>query len=350
MKKCISIFSTILIALIFSCNVQAAGEAPKVLIKMASIAPKGSNIANSFEEMAREIKEKTNNEVAFKIYWGGVQGDEKDVIRKIRLGQLHGGGFMGPGLGLIVPEVRVTEVPYMFRNYEEVTYVRTKLQPAMEKLFEEKGFKVLGWMNLGFLYTFSREPLLSLDIARKQKWWTMEGEPIGKAMFQALDISPISLSISDVATALATNMINCASSTPFGAVAFQWYTTFKYMSSLPVSNINGATIVSKGVWDKITPASQKIMLDVANKRHDTIMKVTRQEDEKSIELLKKEGITIVPTDIKNKDQQYVFDASKKVREDLVGTLYSKELLDRTLMLIDEYRRTHPNDTTVIRLD
>jgi len=169
-------------------------------------------------------------------------------------------------------------------------------------------------------------------------------------MFQSLAISPISLSISDVATALATNMINCASSTCYGAVAFQWYTTFKYMSSLPVSNINGATIVSKNVWDKISPASQKIMLEVANKEHDKLMKVTRQEDEKSLELLKKEGITIVPTDLKNKDQLYVFDASKKVREELVGKLYSKELLDRTLMLIDEYRRTHPNDTTVIRLD
>jgi TRAP-type C4-dicarboxylate transport system substrate-binding protein len=350
MKKYRVICATILIALVFSHSSQAAGDEPKVLIKMASIAPKGSNIANAMEEIARQVKERTNNEVAYRIYWGGVQGDEKDVIRKIKLGQLQGGGFMGPGLGLIVPEVRVTEVPYMFRNYEEVAYVRTKLQPAMEKLFEEKGFKVLGWMNLGFMYTFSREPLLSLDIARKQKWWTMEGEPIGKAMFQALDISPISLSISDVATALATNMINCAGSTPFGAVAFQWYTTFKYMSSLPVSNINGATIISKNAWDKVSPASQKIMVDVANKGHDKIIRVTRQEDEKSLELLKKEGIVIVPTDIKNKDQQYVFEASKRVREDLVGTLYSKELLNRTLMLIDEYRRTHPNDTTVIRLD
>lgn len=350
MKKWSVIFSIIPIALVFSLTSQAAGDAPKVLIKMASIAPKGSNIANAFEEMAKQVKERTNNEVAFKIYWGGVQGDEKDVLRKIKLGQLHGGGFMGPGLGFIVPEVRVTEVPYMFRNYDEVAYVRTRLQPTMDKLFEEKEFKVLGWMNLGFIYTFSREPLLSLDIARKQKWWTMEGEPIGKAMFQALAISPISLSISDVATALATNMINCASSTPYGAVAFQWYTTFKYMSSLPVSNINGATIVSKSVWVKISPASQKIIMEVANKEHDKLMKVTRQEDEKSLELLKKQGITIVPTDFKNKDQLYVFDASKKVREELVGKLYSKELLDRTLILIDEYRRTHPNDTTVIQLD
>jgi TRAP-type C4-dicarboxylate transport system substrate-binding protein len=317
---------------------------------MASIAPKGSSIANSFEDMAKQVKERTHNEVAFKIYWGGVQGDEKDVIRKIKLGQLQGGGLIGPGLGFIVPEVRVTEIPYMFRNYEEVAYVRSKLHPALDKLFEEKGFKVLGWMDLGFLYTFSREPLVSLEIARNQKWWAMEGEPVGKAMYQALGISPISLSMSDVATALATNMINCAGSTPFGAVAFQWHTKFKCMSSLPLFNINGATIITKNMWDKISPSSQKIVMEIASKEHEKIIRVSRQEDEKSLQLLKKSGIIIVPTDLKNKDQQYVFEASKKVREELVGKLYPKALLDKTLMLIDEYRRANPKDTTVIRLD
>jgi len=349
MKRSAAVLIVVFVFL-FAGICSAAGDEPKVLIKIASIAPKGSSIANSFDNMARQVKERTRNEVAFKIYWGGVQGDDKDIIRKIKLGQLHGGALIGPGLGFIVPEIRVTEIPYMFRNYEEVGYVRSKLQPTMEKYFDDRGFKVLGFMNLGFVYTFSREPLASLEIARRQKWWTMEGEPIGKAMYKALGISPISLSMSDVATALATNMINCATSTPFGAVAFQWHTKFKYMSGLPVTNINGATIVTKDVWNRISPASQKVIMDIANKEHDRITAVTRQEDTNSTELLKKEGIVIVPTDLKNKDQQYVFDASKKVREELEGQLYPKELLNRTLALIDEYRRAHPKDTTVIRLD
>jgi TRAP-type C4-dicarboxylate transport system substrate-binding protein len=327
---------------------QAAGEEPKVVIKMASIAPKGSNIANYFDEIGKQIREKTHGEVAFKMYWGGVQGDEKDMLRKIKLGQLHGGGFMGPGLGLIVPEVRITEIPYMFRNAEEVAYVRSKLEPDMEKLFEQKGFKVLGWMDLGFLHTFSKEPILTLDIARKQKWWTMEGEPIGQAMFQALGISPVSLSISDVATSLSTNMVDCANTTPFGAVAFQWYSRFKYMAGYPTGSILGATIISKNIWDRISPASQKIMLEIARKEHDKLVRITRQEDAKSLELLKKAGIVIVPPpDPKNKDMQFVYETSKKVREGLVGKLYSRELLNRTLALIDEYRRSHPNDTAAM---
>lgn len=340
----------VVIALILAGPFSSMAQEAKVVIKMATLAPKGTAVAKAFEELAGKIRERTGGEVAFKTYWGGVQGDEKDVMRKIKLGQLHGGGFMGPGLGLIVPEVRVTEIPYVFRNYEEVGYVRKKLQPDMNRLFEEKGFKVLGWMDLGFVYTFSKEPLTDLVVARRQKWWALEGEPIGQAVYQALDISPVSLSISDVATSLSTNLIDCANSTPFGAVAFQWYTKFKYMTGYPSTNILGATIVKKDIWDRISPASQRIILDVSADQHLKIEQATRREDARSIDLLRKSGITIVKYDIKDREMQYVFEASKKARESLVGKLYPRELLDRTLALVEEYRRSHPSDTTVIRLD
>ncbi|HOJ14471.1 MAG TPA: TRAP transporter substrate-binding protein DctP [Deltaproteobacteria bacterium] len=348
-KLFISIVLSLITALISAQQPASAQNAP-VVIKMATLAPKGTALAKAFEEMAQEIQDKTKGEVVFKTYWGGVQGDEKDVMRKIRLGQLHGGGFMGVGLGQVVPQVRVTEIPYVFRNYDEVAYVRGKLQPEMERLFEERGFKVLGWMDLGFVYIFSKVPLSDLNVARRQKWWALEGEPLSMAMFQALDISPVSLSISDVATSLSTNLIDCANSTPFGAVAFQWYTKFRYMTGYPSTNIQGATIVSKDVWNRISPASQKIVIEVARAKHKKIEQVTRMEDERSLELLKKSGIQIVKYDIKDKEMQYVFEAAKKARESLVGKVYSRELLERTLAYVEEYRRLHPEDTTVIRLD
>ena len=313
---------------------------------MAAIAPQGTNIANVFEDIGKQVWEKTNHEVAFKIYWGGVQGDEKDVLRKMKLGQLQGGGFMGSTLGTIVPEVRVTEIPYVFWNSEEVDYVRSQLESSMTKQFADKGFVVLGWMDLGFVYTFSKVPILSLETARKQKWWTMEGDPMGRAIFDALGISPISLSLSDVATALSTNMIDCAPSTTFGAVAFRWYTRFKYMSSLPSTSILGATLINKDTWDKISPGSQKIILDIARKEHEKVVRTMRQDNAKSLVLLKKSGVRVVSHDEGNaKDSDYVLVAAKKVREGLVGKLYSRELLDRTLALLAEYRRTHPNKTS-----
>jgi TRAP-type transport system periplasmic protein len=343
MKRCVYFFAAVMMAMTYCGSCLAAEQEAKVVIKMAAIAPQGTNIANVFEEIGKQVWEKTNHEVAFKIYWGGVQGDEKDVLRKMRLGQLQGGGFMGATLGTIVPEVRVTEIPYVFLNSEEVDYVRSQLESSMTKQFADKGFVVLGWMDLGFVYSFSKVPITSLEVARKQKWWTMEGEPMGRAMFDALGIAPISLSVSDVATALSTNLIDCAPSTTFGAVAFRWYTRFKYMDSFPSTSILGATLINKDIWDKISPGSQKIILDIARKEHEKVVRTMRQDNAKSLVLLKKSGVHVVHSDEGNaKDSDYVLAAAKKVREGMVGKLYSRELLDRTLALLAEYRRSHPN--------
>ena len=188
-------------------------------------------------------------------------------------------------------------------------------------------------------------PIVSLEVARKQKWWTLEGEPMGRAMFDALDISPISLSVSDVATALSTNLIDCAPSTPFGAVAFRWYTKFKYMYGLPSNSILGATLINKDIWDKISLGSQKIILDIARKEHEKVVSTMRQDNAKSLMLLKKSGVHIVRSDEGNaKDGDYIFAAAKNVREGLVGKLYSRELLNRTLALVEEYRKNHPKYT------
>ncbi|MBN2297278.1 MAG: TRAP transporter substrate-binding protein DctP [Deltaproteobacteria bacterium] len=347
MKKYMGMLVMLLIMLGWSAGprVYAAPDA-KIVVKMATLAPKGSSIMNIFDDLSARILDETKGEVGFKIYWGGVQGDEKDVLRKIKLGQLHGGGFMGPGLGQIVPEVRVTEIPYVFANYDEVEYVRSNLEETMNRLFEEKGFIVLGWMDLGFIYTFSKVPLTSLEVARQQKWWTMEGEPIGRETYKALGIHPISLSITDVATSLSTNLIDCANSTPYGAVAFQWYTRFSYMGEFPSSNICGATVVSKKIWDRISPQSQKIILRISKDSHDKIVKAAREDDAKCLEILKKAGIKVV-RDLDNMEEvQFIFDAGKQARENLVGELYSQELLDRTLSLVEEYRKAHPEDKAV----
>ncbi len=330
--------------LLFEASAAVAENEPKIEIKMATIAPRGSYLMEMMDRMDKDIRQQTNNEVGVKLYYGGVQGDEKDVLRKIRLGQLHGGTFTGSGLGRIVSAVRVTEVPYLFMNYEEVEYVRKALRPEMEKLFEEQGFIVLGWNEIGFVYNFSKVPITSIEIARAQKWWMWEGDELSKAMFDAYGITPVPLSFTDVMTSLNTKLIDTASITPYGAVAYHWFEKFQYMSEYPTTNVQGATIVSKSVWDKITPESRQKIKKICQPYFDELSMHTREQDRKSIEVLKKAGIKIVEFDLeKGKETlKFVFDTAKKARESLAGKLYSQELLDRTLALLEEYRKAHPD--------
>jgi len=324
----------------------ASQDKAKIIIKIATLAPRGET--GMFEQFKDRVMEATNNEVYFKAYYGGIQGDESDVLRKIRFGQLHGGAFTGHGLGKIVPEVRLTELPYLFRNYGEVTYVRSKLKHTMEALFREKGYEVLAWGEVGFVYSFSKVPITSIDVARSQKWWMWEGDPLGQAMFDALGIAPVPLPLTDVLTSLSTRMIDTASSTPFGAVAFRWYTRFNCMNEYPSMNAIGALIVTKKKWDRITPESRKKIKEIMADHYKHALEIERDQNTRAIETLKKAGITIVRTEPDSDTGTFVLDAAKKARESLVGVLYSREMLDETLMYLEEYRAAHP-DSEVMKI-
>ena len=333
-------------ALLLGGNAAVAEKSPDIMIKLATIAPRGSYIMNLMNELNAEIKAKTDNAVGIKIYYGGVQGDEKDVLRKVRLGQLHGGMFTGHGLGQIVSEVRVTEIPFVFRNYEEVEYVREQLEPTMRELFREAGYVVLGWNEVGFVYNFSKVPITSIEVARGQKWWMWKGDQLSRAMFDAIGITPVPLSFTDVMTSLSTKLIDTASITPYGAVAYRWHQRFDYMSEYPTTNVLGATIVTKRIWDKILPEHQQAILDICPAYFEKMNRHVREQDRKSIEILKKSGIEIVPFDPENNKEQFefIFNASRKARESLVGEMYSRELLEKTLSLLKEYRNAHPDST------
>ena len=256
MKRVIFSLLIVIIGAGFYYDISEAKEKAKIRIKMATLQPRGSAAMKIMDKLRAEIREETNNEVDFKFYWGGVQGDEKDVIRKIRLGQLHGGNFTGVGLTKMVPEVSVTEIPYVFRNRDEVSYVRAKLEDTMNKYFEDAGYVVLGWGEVGFVYNFSKVPITSVEVLRKQRCWVWGDDALGNAVFKALGVSPIPLSFQDVLTSLSANLIDSAATTPFGAVAFRWHTKFDYMNEFPVLNVVGAMFVTKEIWYKISHENQ----------------------------------------------------------------------------------------------
>jgi TRAP-type C4-dicarboxylate transport system substrate-binding protein len=349
MKKFIIVMLIVFSGTCLLCQNSFAKEKEEITIKIATLSPRGSNVSIIFEELKQEIKTQTNNEVGFKIYYGGIQGDAKDVLRKIRFKQLHGATLASYGLGQIAKECRVTGLPYVFKNYEEVDYVRSNLEEYMDNAFEKNGFIVLGWYDVGFVYSFSKVPITSLEVARQQKFWAPEGDVMAMTVYKdVLGITPVSLSITDVLTSLSTRLIDAASAPPLAAVAFRWYTRFKYMSEYPSTNVLCAFVVTKDIWEKITPESRKIIKELSRNHFLRIQNEMRETNKKSIDVLKKSGITIVRLQDAKGHKKYIEDTAQKTKEALVGKLFSRELLERTMSLLEEYREKHP-DSTVLKI-
>ncbi len=306
-------------------------------IKFATIAPKGTTPMNVMEQFDAAVRKESGGRLGFKIYPNNVQGDEKQVLRKIKAGVLQAGGFTGVGMGEIAPEVRILETPFLLRSYNEADDLYKVLNDEFAKAFEDGGYVLLGWTELGNVYVFTNTPIQKPEDLKGLKMWTWEGDPIAEAAFRVLGLSPIPLSFVDVRMSLQTGLINSFYATPYQALALQWYTQVKYMVDQPLTDATGAVLISKAYFDKLPPDLQQILLRNGKTYMAKLTEETRQDNKKAFAELKKQGITVTKADPKDV-QQYV-GAGEQVRRLLVGKLYSQDLLDRVGNELAKFRTT-----------
>ena len=318
----------------------SASYAQKYTIKFATLAPEGSTWMNIMRELDAELRAKTNGEVGFKIYAGGVMGDEVDVLRKIRISQLHAAGFTGLGMGQISPEIRIMDTPLLFHNYDEVDFILNKFGDYFEGAFAKNGYEVLGWAEVGFVYVFTKEPVSTLDEMRKIKMWVWQGDDVAEATFKAFGLNPIPLSVIDVMTALQTNMIDGVYSSPLAAVALQWFTRVSYMFETPLADAAGAVLISNKMINRIPEEYREILKTTAHKYMTQLTRLTRIDNEAALETLKQYGITVIPPPDEEALENY-YTIGISARKELIGKYYSEDLLEQIESALEEFRSTEP---------
>ncbi|MEI7481954.1 MAG: TRAP transporter substrate-binding protein DctP [Elusimicrobiota bacterium] len=334
-RRWLSKTSTILIAgywLLFTIQPLQA----QTVVKFATLAPEGTAWMKTMRQFSDEVSVKTDGRVKFKIYAGGVSGDEKDVARKIRLGQLQAAGFTGVGLGEIAPETRVLDTPFLFKNTAELDNIYKMMDADFRKIFESKGYILLGWTEVGNVYIFSNTPVTNPADLQKVKMWIWEGDPIAEATFSAMKIKPIPLSITDVMTSLQTGMINAVYCAPATVIPLQWYTKMKYAMSTPIATASGAVVISRKVFELLSKNDQKNMLEAGARHFKALTSTSRRDNEKSIATLKKENVIF--SEPAGPETLAIFEKmGEEARRSLVGKLYSSQLLEKIAGALKQFR-------------
>jgi len=310
--------------------------AEPITIKFATVAPEGSTWMNTMKELEKAIREKTQGQIAFRVYAGGVAGDELDALRKIRIGQLQSAAFSGVGFGQILPAVRVLDLPFLFRNYKEIDLVHKDLESFFAEQFRQKDFELLSWAEVGNVHLFSQEPIRKLGDLAKLKVWTWSGDPIAKETFSAMGTNPIPLAITDVTTALNTGMIDTVYAPPLGAIALQWNLYVKVMTSLPLAHSTGAVLISKNFAQKIPAEHFKIIKDEFHRSMERLTLELRKQTEESVALLEKGGIKILPAP-EEADLKEFYKVHDRVAQALTGKVYPKDVLDKVYDILKKNR-------------
>jgi len=318
------------------CAVTAAPVVQAKTFKIATIAPDGTHWMQELKQGAAEIKQRTHGRVKFRFYPGGVMGNDKSVMRKIRIGQLHGGALSGGGLASIYPDSQVYSLPLLFRSHEEVDYVRSRMDPfIIDKLYEQ-GYVSFGLSEGGFAYLMSQYPLDNIDELKKLKVWSPEGDPISRAAFEAIGISPVSLPLTDVLTGLQTGLIDTVAASPIGAIALQWHTKVSYLNQTPLMYLFGTLIVDRKNFERLSKQDQQTVREVMSGVFKRLDKINREDNQEAYQALKQQGIKFVSIDAASESQwtSAVKQATDKLIRDGV---VSKEITRKVKQYLDEFR-------------
>jgi TRAP-type C4-dicarboxylate transport system substrate-binding protein len=306
------------------------------VIKFATLAPEGSPWMNTFHKVNGEIRKKTEGKVKLKAYPGGVLGEDRDMLRKMRIGQIHAGGFTGSGLSLVNSDITVMATPFLFNDYGEVDYVLGKVGGHFKRGFEEVGYVLLGWSEIGFVYLMSNVPVTSVEEIRGARVWSIEGDPLASPVLRKAGVTPIPLGIADVLMALQTNLIDVVYASPLAAIALQWFTKIKYMTNLPLIYSLGGVLVSKNVFGKIPPNLQEIVKEEFQRHTSLLNERTRRDNDEAIKVMVKQGIKLVNPN--HKETEEFKRISFEAIDELAGTAFSKDVFVEVRSHIDQYRK------------
>ena len=301
-------------------------------LKIASLAPDGSSWMTEFRAAGDTIAKRTDKRVQLKFYPGGVMGDDQAVLRKIKIGQLHGGALTAGSLTEFHPNLQLYSLPLVFRNLDEVDAARKVFDPRFQKGLDEGGMVSFGFAEGGFAYIMSTQSLTTIDDVRKRKVWIPSGDQFAADLVSSFNISPTPLPLSDVLVSLQSGLIDTVATSPIGALALQWHNQVKYVTDLPLVYVFASFVIDKKAFNKINEADQKIVREELTKMFARLDKQNRQDNLSAMEALKKQGLKLVTPEPAAIQEWY--NTAEKANQKLVnGGKLSNEAYQQLLSIV-----------------
>ncbi|MDH5411747.1 MAG: TRAP transporter substrate-binding protein DctP [Alphaproteobacteria bacterium] len=314
----------------------AGGAASAQTIKLGTLAPKGSPWFENLQDMAADWGAASGGRIKVRIYPGGSIGDERDMVRKMQIGQLQGAVLTAEGLSIIVPEVLALQLPMIFKTDGELDYVRDKLKPELEAMFEKRGYKILNWGDIGWVRLFSRDPVVVMDDLRKQKLFTWAGDPELAEGYKVQGLQVVPLPVPEIFSGLQSGMIDALYAAPVAALSYQWFGLANNMTELKVLKLIGATVVTHKTWNKISPEVRDEVAAAAIEAGDNARDKIRNFEDEAIRVMQEHGLTIHDVTAEQADAWEV--SSRQSWKVYTKSLVPAKLVDRVEALRDEYRK------------
>jgi TRAP-type transport system periplasmic protein len=303
-------------------GIPAALASDTVVLKVAMLVPRSPRGVLAHKRYNSELAKATDGKVQTRIYWGGVAGDEKDVLRKMRVGQIDGGPFGLETMSQIVRQALVLGSPGLYRNHRQLDAVIEELAPEFNEEAYRNGFKVMGWGDIGKLLG---------DFRRVRPWLYPESQALAE-LYRLIGATGVPLGLTEVYGGLQTKMIDTVWATALLHMAMQWHTSTRYVSREGLGFISGAFVFRREAWESIAPEHREAMLQLTQRDQRKYQTDMRKADEDAFQKLLTRGHEAV----EGKDRHEWIQAGETLRRKMIGRIYTKELVERAEKIAKRY--------------
>jgi TRAP-type C4-dicarboxylate transport system substrate-binding protein len=335
----------------------------KILFRVVTVAPEGSGWYNFItQDLFNGIGKISNGLIVGKLYPGGVLGDEADTIRKMQMKQIHGIGVTNMGATMMVPELCVLELPFLFdyepelfwnQKYTQIDYVLEKVEPSFAKLAIKHGYQFGGMAEtcLNFIGTKSIRIEKAEDL-KKTKFWLWRGDRIREDVIDRMGFgSVLSTDLYNVSQAMSTGMVDTTWVGYNPAVLLQWWPHINYVTDYPIFGYESATAffekeMIEAIFEFALKWGDKYNINTQTLRKDFIgmldtlitrkmRMMIRRDEGKARKGLLDQGVKEVHLNESELDKLRV--RVEPLYNELADKKYPKALLEEILVYRNEYR-------------
>lgn len=329
-------------ASVFGFLCASTADARPVTVKLGTVAPEKTPWFQAVNRMGKRWEEASDGQVKVKVYAGGVAGDEEDMLRKMKVGQLEAASLTGLGLAQVSKKTLALQIPMLMQSYAELDHVRGELAPELEADLEAAGLVVLNWGDAGWIHFFSTKPVTTPDDIAKLKIMVFAKDPKAEAAWKAANFNPVPLASTDVLQGLQTGLIQAFATPPIYALSTQWFALANHMVPVRWTPLNGATVIDKKTWEQIPADLRPKLMKIAKEEGERSKKRIRALGDRAIGAMKKHGLVV--HDLTDAQRLEWRKTAERAYPDVRGNIVPAEIFDRVRKLAADFRKAEEQGT------
>jgi TRAP-type transport system periplasmic protein len=319
----------------------APARAPAQTVKIATLAPNGTVWSRILDEQTDAWKRDTQGRVDVRLYPGGVAGDDPDLIRKMRIGQLHGASLTVKGLTEIDNAFNIFTIPLFFQSPEEMHYVLEVMTPVLRQRLEEKGFILLNWGYAGWVNLYSKRPIEGQADLQAQKLFMWGGDDASIRIWRAHGLQPVAIPATEVTMAIQTGMIEALATAPLVALTFQWFRQATYQLNEPLAPLIGATVLTRRGWNAIAERDRAAIRAASARAAERYVREVPDQDARAIAAMEERGLTVTRVAASHRAAWDAWAAG--LADEYRGAVVPQDMYDRALRARNEFRARNASE-------